>query len=66
KTTFLKRYAAANNLRTSGVTESTSGVVVHDVVVHPLDFSTNCGKIRFYCWDTTGQEKSRGLRDGYM
>ena len=35
------------------------------VEVHPLDFSTNRGKIRFYCWDTAGQEKFGGLRDGY-
>lgn len=35
------------------------------VEVHPLDFFTNCGKIRYYCWDTAGQEKFGGLRDGY-
>lgn len=35
------------------------------VEVHPLDFSTNFGKLRFYCWDTAGQEKFGGLRDGY-
>lgn len=35
------------------------------VEVHPLDFFTNFGKIRFYCWDTAGQEKFGGLRDGY-
>jgi GTP-binding nuclear protein Ran len=35
------------------------------VEVHPLDFHTNCGKICFYCWDTAGQEKFGGLRDGY-
>ena len=35
------------------------------VEVHPLDFYTNCGRIRFYCWDTAGQEKFGGLRDGY-
>jgi GTP-binding nuclear protein Ran len=35
------------------------------VEVHPLDFHTNCGKIRFYCCDTAGQEKFGGLRDGY-
>ncbi|KAK8965237.1 GTP-binding nuclear protein Ran-1 [Platanthera guangdongensis] len=35
------------------------------IEVHPLDFHTNCGKIRFYCWDTAGQEKFVGLRDGY-
>lgn len=28
--------------------------------VHPLDFSTNRGKLRFYCWDTAGQEKFGG------
>ena len=33
--------------------------------VRPLDFTTNRGKIRFYCWDTAGQEKFGGLRDGY-
>ncbi|XLT02338.1 hypothetical protein HN51_051689 [Arachis hypogaea] len=35
------------------------------VEVHLLDFFTNCGKIRLYCWDTAGQEKFGGLRDGY-
>jgi GTP-binding nuclear protein Ran len=35
------------------------------VEVHPLDFTTNRGKIRFFCWDTAGQEKFGGLRDGY-
>lgn len=35
------------------------------VEVHPLDFSTNHGMVRFYCWDTAGQEKFGGLRDGY-
>lgn len=35
------------------------------VEVHPLDFTTNRGPIRFYCWDTAGQEKFGGLRDGY-
>jgi GTPase SAR1 family protein len=34
------------------------------VEVHPLDFTTNRGKLRFYCWDTAGQEKFGGLRDG--
>ncbi|GFP83824.1 GTP-binding nuclear protein Ran-3 [Phtheirospermum japonicum] len=33
------------------------------VEVHPLDFTTNYGKIRFYCWYTTEQEKFGGLRD---
>ena len=33
--------------------------------MHPLEFTTNCGPIRFDCWDTAGQEKFGGLRDGY-
>lgn len=33
--------------------------------VWPLDFNTNCGKLRFNVWDTAGQEKLSGLRDGY-
>ena len=33
--------------------------------VHPLDFTTTRGKLLFYCWDTAGQEKFGGLRDGY-
>ena len=35
------------------------------MAVHPLEFHTNCGPIRFDCWDTAGQEKFGGLRDGY-
>ena len=33
--------------------------------VHPLLFHTNRGPIKFNCWDTAGQEKFGGLRDGY-
>ena len=33
--------------------------------VHPLSFYTNYGQIIFNCWDTAGQEKFGGLRDGY-
>ena len=33
--------------------------------VHPLSFSTNFGTIVFNVWDTAGQEKFGGLRDGY-
>ena len=33
--------------------------------VHPLTFSTNFGTICFNVWDTAGQEKFGGLRDGY-
>jgi GTP-binding nuclear protein Ran len=35
------------------------------VEVRGLDFQTSHGKIRFDCWDTAGQEKFGGLRDGY-
>lgn len=35
------------------------------VEVHPLNFSTNYGTIMFNVWDTAGQEKFGGLRDGY-
>jgi len=35
------------------------------VEVHPLKFCTNCGVICFNVWDTAGQEKMGGLRDGY-
>ena len=35
------------------------------VEVHPLDFQTNLGPIRFDVWDCAGQEKFGGLRDGY-
>ncbi len=35
------------------------------VEVHPLVFYTNKGPIQFNVWDTAGQEKLGGLRDGY-
>lgn len=35
------------------------------VEVHPLQFFTNFGTILFNVWDTAGQEKFGGLRDGY-
>ena len=35
------------------------------VEVHPLRFYTNLGEIIFNVWDTAGQEKFGGLRDGY-
>ncbi|KAF8676054.1 hypothetical protein HU200_047559 [Digitaria exilis] len=57
KTTFVKRHLTGEFEKKY---EPTIGVEVH-----PLDFHTNCGKIRFYCWDTAGQEKFGGLRDGY-
>ena len=35
------------------------------VNIHILDFMTNKGKVNFHVWDTAGQEKFGGLRDGY-
>jgi len=35
------------------------------VEVHPLPFDTNVGRLTFNVWDTAGQEKFGGLRDGY-
>lgn len=35
------------------------------VNVRNLEFETDRGTIRFECWDTAGQEKFGGLRDGY-
>lgn len=35
------------------------------VEVHPLKFNTNRGLIQYNVWDTAGQEKFGGLRDGY-
>lgn len=35
------------------------------VEVHPIHFQTNYGLVVFNVWDTAGQEKYGGLRDGY-
>merc|ERR1712032_1195374 len=35
------------------------------VEVHPMPFHTSHGQIMFNVWDTAGQEKLGGLRDGY-
>jgi GTP-binding nuclear protein Ran len=35
------------------------------VEVYPLVFHTNFGAIQYNVWDTAGQEKFGGLRDGY-
>ena len=40
-------------------------VIYSSFKVHPLVFHTNRGAIRFNVWDTAGQEKFGGLRDGY-
>lgn len=36
------------------------------VEVHPLRFRTNYGVVQFNMWDTAGQEKFSGLREGYF
>jgi len=57
KTTFVKRHL-------TGEFEK-KYIATLGVEVHPLDFFTNFGTIRFNVWDTAGQEKFGGLRDGY-
>jgi len=39
--------------------------VILITIVHPITFHTNFGQICFNTWDTAGQEKFGGLRDGY-
>ncbi|KAL6062113.1 hypothetical protein STEG23_009834 [Scotinomys teguina] len=57
KTTFVKRHL-------TGEFEK-KYVASLGVEVHPLVFHTNRGQIKFNVWDTAGQEKFGGLRDGY-
>jgi len=57
KTTFVKRHR-------TGEFEK-KYVATMGVEVHPLRFYTNLGPVIFNCWDTAGQEKFGGLRDGY-
>eukprot|EP00525_Craspedostauros_australis_P004176 CAMPEP_0198133444 /NCGR_PEP_ID=MMETSP1442-20131203/59565_1 /TAXON_ID= /ORGANISM="Craspedostauros australis, Strain CCMP3328" /LENGTH=301 /DNA_ID=CAMNT_0043794561 /DNA_START=560 /DNA_END=1466 /DNA_ORIENTATION=+ len=57
KTTFVKRHL-------TGEFEK-KYVATLGVEVHPLTFHTNRGPIKFNVWDTAGQEKFGGLRDGY-
>jgi GTP-binding nuclear protein Ran len=57
KTTFVKRHQ-------TGEFEK-KYVATMGVEVHPLPFYTNLGPVIFNCWDTAGQEKFGGLRDGY-
>lgn len=57
KTTFVKRHISGEFER--------KYVATLGVEVRPLDFVTNHGKVRFNVWDTAGQEKYGGLRDGY-
>ncbi|XP_078491934.1 GTP-binding nuclear protein Ran-like [Ciona intestinalis] len=57
KTTFVKRHL-------TGEFEK-KYVATLGVEVHPIVFQTQRGRIRFNVWDTAGQEKFGGLRDGY-
>ncbi|KAG6376366.1 ras-domain-containing protein [Boletus reticuloceps] len=57
KTTFVKRHL-------TGEFEK-KYIATLGVEVHPLTFTTNFGTICFNVWDTAGQEKFGGLRDGY-
>lgn len=57
KTTFVKRHI-------SGEFEKRY-VATMGVEVHPIAFTTNFGTILMNVWDTAGQEKLGGLRDGY-
>merc|ERR1719421_1388865 len=57
KTTFVKRHL-------TGEFEK-KYIPTLGVEVHPPKFTTNCGDLSFNVWDTAGQEKFGGLRDGY-
>ncbi|XP_072018100.1 GTP-binding nuclear protein Ran-like [Amphiura filiformis] len=57
KTTFVKRHLTGEFEK---VYKATLGAEIH-----PLVFYTNRGPIKFDVWDTAGQEKFGGLRDGY-
>jgi GTP-binding nuclear protein Ran len=57
KTTFVKRHVTGEFEKRYNATQG--------VEVYPLGFFTNFGEIKFEVWDTAGQEKFGGLRDGY-
>lgn len=57
KTAFIKRHMKG--------TFEKKYIATIGVEVHPLVFNTNQGNITFNIWDTAGQEKFGGLRDGY-
>lgn len=57
KTTFVKRLL-------TGEFEK-KYIATLGVEVRPLTFNTTRGQITFNTWDTAGQEKFGGLRDGY-
>ena len=57
KSTFVKRHKTGEFKK--------KYVATLGVEVHPLDFNTNYGVVRFNCWDTAGQKRYYGLKDGY-
>ena len=57
KTTLVKRFLTGEF--------ETKYVATLGVESHPINFTTNLGEVRFNVWDTAGQEKFGGLRDGY-
>ena len=57
KTTFVKRHLTGEFER--------KYIATVGVEVHPMEFNTSNGRIKFNVWDTAGQEKLSGLRDGY-
>ena len=57
KTTFVKRHL-------TGEFEKRY-IATLGVEVHPMPFFTSHGQVVFNVWDTAGQEKLGGLRDGY-
>ena len=57
KTTFVKRHL-------TGEFEK-KYIATLGVEVHPMPFHTTKGSVIFNVWDTAGQEKLGGLRDGY-
>lgn len=57
QTTFVKRHLTGEFEKKYNATQG--------VEVYPLGFYTNFGEIKFEVWDTAGQEKFGGLRDGY-
>lgn len=57
KTTFVKRHVTGEYEKRY--------IATVGVEVHPLTFNTSRGTVCFNVWDTAGQEKLSGLRDGY-
>lgn len=57
KTTFVKRHLTGEYEK--------KYIATVGVEVHPLTFFTSRGPLCFNVWDTAGQEKLSGLRDGY-